>query len=198
LKIKSRKVGSADPGEFTETVKFEVVACGNISGNNNKFYCLELQRKPGTSEYQLFTHYGRIDKTNIYEVRDTTSELGDLDLEYAKILKKKKSKSKGYQTVDTQEPSVGSYNIRGKASTASTGASSKGDLKILSLFDDNTVKSMVQGVFNENIHNIANMTTMNVSSSGISSPLGPLTLAHLENASGVLEGIKAEYSRIFC
>jgi len=199
-KFKSRKVSDYQDKDFTETLKFEVLACGNVTENNNKFYCLELQFAPKEDYYRLFTHYGRVGKTNIYEVRDTingniieNSDLPTLEAEYLKILKKKKSPSKGYTLVDTQEPSVGSSNIRNTKVTTSTGGS-KGDLKILSLFSDSITKSMVKMIWKENIHNITNMTTMSVSSSGISSPLGPLTLSHLEKATGILNDIQRSFT----
>lgn len=210
VKIKPYRVSGPNPdvGMFTETIKFEVLACGNISSNNNKFYCIELQKDKKFGLYRLFTHYGRIGKTNVYEVRDsivgggefTDSNLSVLEAEYEKILKKKKRVSKGkstYETVDTQEPSVGSENIRNKKSASSTGSTiSKGDLSILSLFSSPDTKSMVRSVWEENIHNITNMTTMTVSSSGISTPLGALTIPHVDKAMNVLSEIKNQYSHI--
>ena len=47
-KISPRKVYGPDVDEYTETVMFEVLACGNVTSNNNKFYCIELQRDPKT------------------------------------------------------------------------------------------------------------------------------------------------------
>ncbi len=194
VKIKPHRVKSPDNDGYSETIKFEVLACGNVTSNNNKFYCIELQ-KNSSGMHRLFTHYGRIDKTNVYEVRDTVSDFETLEKEYEKILKKKKRVSKGkssYETVDTQEPTVGSENIRNKVS--STSSASKGDLSVLTLFPNNQVKAMVRSVWEENIHNITNLTTMKVSSSGISSPLGPLTISHVESASDVLSQIKNSYS----
>lgn len=194
IKIKPRRVSGPGNDGYSETVKFEVLACGNVTSNNNKFYCIELQ-KNNHGEYRLFTHYGRIGKTNVYEVRDTVSSFVVLEGEYEKILKKKKRVSNGkssYETVDTQEPTVGSDNIRNKVSSTST--ASKGDLSILTLFQDDEVKRMVKSVWEENIHSITNLTTMKVSSSGISSPLGPLTISHVESATDVLSQIKNSYN----
>ncbi|MCP4341348.1 MAG: WGR domain-containing protein [Desulfobulbaceae bacterium] len=194
-KIKSRKVHSYVPENFTETLEFQVLACGNVENNNNKFYCIEIQKDSTNGLYRLFTHYGRIGMTNVYEVRDNiegvpVSDAGFamLEKEYHAIIKKKKK----YKPVDTQEPTVGSENIRGKSMVKST-AGSKGDLKILDMFDDRLVKVFIEKVWQENIHNITNMTTMSVTSSGISSPLGALTLSHIQEAMGVLEDIQACY-----
>ena len=196
-KISPRKVYGTSVDGFTETVMFEVLACGNIDNNNNKFYCIELQRNPTTDKYRLFTHYGRIGHTNVYEVRDGNSDHSSFEAEYHRIVKSKKKVTAGkstYETVDTQTPSVGSDNIRNTTSTCSTGtAKTKGDLSLLKLFSNQYVKDMVRMVWEENIHNITNLTTMKVTSSGISSPLGPLTIQHIDRSLVVLNAIKDAY-----
>ena len=197
------KVSGNGNNGFSKTLMFEVLACGNIEGNNNKFYCIEMQENPSTGEFRLFTHYGRIGKTNVYEVRDnihgvkvTKDDKAILEKEYHSILKKKKrvSKSKSvYETVDTQKPSVGSENIRDTTVTTST-AKSKGELSIIKKFSDQQIKALLRKIWEENVHSITNLTTMTVSSSGISSPLGPLTLSHIERAGTVLDNVKNAYN----
>ena len=198
-KISPRKVYGTSVDGFIETVMFEVLACGNIDNNNNKFYCIELQKNPSTGQFRLFTHYGRIGHTNVYEIRDSVSDQGSLEAEYHRITKSKKKTTAGkstYETVDTQTPSVGSDNIRNTISTRSTGTVQKnGDLSLLKLFSNQYVKDMVRMVWEENIHNITNLTTMKVTSSGISSPLGPLTIQHIDKSLIVLEAIKDAYDK---
>lgn len=204
-KISPYKVSGPEQNGFTETVKFHVLACGNVSNNNNKFYCIELQKNPTTNKFRLFTHYGRIGITNVYEVRDNingtlvdNNNLSILEAEFENIIKKKKKVTAGkstYETVDTVAPSVGSYNIRNVSSaSASTASKGKGQLAILDLFGDAETKEMIVKVWEENIHSITNLTTMKVSSSGISSPLGPLTIGHIDAAARVLDQIKGAYS----
>ena len=90
--MKAQKVHSDNPNGFTETEEFKVLCCGNIEGNNNKFYCLEL-RKNSNDKYQLFSHYGRLLSSNIYEVRNDEDgqplDLRAAESEFEKILKKK-------------------------------------------------------------------------------------------------------------
>ena len=53
---------------FKETIKFALLHCNNFDGNNNKFYIIEIQ-KNNKGEYQLFSNYGRLGKTSVYEIR---------------------------------------------------------------------------------------------------------------------------------
>ena len=39
VKFKARKVITPDTDGFDETEMFKVLHCGNVEGNNNKFYC---------------------------------------------------------------------------------------------------------------------------------------------------------------
>jgi len=193
-KFKSTKQGSSGSTDFKETIEFEVLCMGKIDTNNNKHYCIELQ-KNDADEFILFCNYGRVGKTSMNEVRKY-ADGNPIDSEfiakkeYDRIIKSKKKK--GYEQVDTEKPSVGSDNIRNVTSTSAT--SSKGELSIINAFSDINTKEVLRNIWEENVHNISNMTTMSVSSSGISSPLGTLALPHIERAGQVLNDIRDSYS----
>jgi len=193
--LKSQKVSSADVGTFTETTMFKVLHCGNIEGNNNKFYVLEKQKDSKTGQFRLFTHYGRLGKTNTYEVRGPAEE-EDVDKEFARILKSKmkarKDSAKGhdykYEEVQTFSPTVGSVNIRSKNAAVASGVFVP-DFSLLKV--DDISKRIIRQVYEENIHNITTKTNIRMTSSGLETPLGPVTKTHIESARSVLDAIQS-------
>ena len=62
------KLFGPETGEYSETVKWCVLSCGNIEVNSNKFYAIEIQKSSTTGHYRLFTNYGRIAQSNVYEM----------------------------------------------------------------------------------------------------------------------------------
>jgi len=191
-KIPAKKVTSTDPGTFTETIDFQVLHCGNVTGNNNKFYCIELQKNPSTDCYQIFTHYGRIGGTTVFDVRNIYNG-GCLDLlnarkEYDRMLKQKqkgkKIKEPGgvrvekYVAIDVLAPSVGSDNIRRKA-IKSTSAS----ISNTPLHDTPQVDKLFRQLIAENVHHITTVTSIKLNNNGmLETPLGPVTKPHLAKA----------------
>ena len=192
--LKSQKVSSSDVGNYSETMLFKVLHCGNIEGNNNKFYCIEKQKNPNTNEFRVFTHYGRLGKTNTYEVRGPADEEA-VDKEFNRLLKDKlrtrKDSEKGhayqYQEVQTFSPTVGSVNIRSKTAAIASGTFSP-DFGLLKI--DSNSKRIVRQVYEENIHNITTKTDIRMTSSGLETPLGPVTKTHIESARSILDGIR--------
>ncbi len=67
--VKAVKVASIDTDGFTKTIEYEVLHQSHVGVNHNKFYCLEIQHNPKKKKYRLFSHYGRLGKTNVYDVR---------------------------------------------------------------------------------------------------------------------------------
>lgn len=200
-KIPARKIHSADPGKFTETVEFEVLHCGNVVGNNNKFYCAELQRDPSTGAFQIFTHYGRIGNTAVYDVRNTVDgspmEETSARKEYSRLLKKKKAGKKiksddgvrieKYEAVEVVSPSIGSDNIRRKATKTSISSKSK-----TPFHDDAQVDTLLRQLISENVHHITSVTGIQLGASGaLETPLGPVTSSQIDKARDVLNGLNA-------
>jgi poly [ADP-ribose] polymerase len=199
--LKSRKVSSYLNDGFTKTIKHKVLFCGNPEGNNNKLYSIEIQENP-QGEFRLFTHYGRLGKTDTYEVRD--EYLGrSLDQTIAKqefetILKSKlKGKKKAgdlgdriekYEIVDVFAPTVGSENVRGKSVKTVVSPITKKD--VVSSYSNPLVSKIIQQVVEENVHNISSLTSLKLTSNGFETPLGPVTKEHVQKARGPLEVLK--------
>lgn len=208
MSIKSKKAtGPDDIGNFTETIKFQVLMCSNVEGNNNKFYCLELQ-KNSDGEYQLFSHYGRLLSSNVYEVRNEEDgeplDLHAAEKEFEAIVKKKErgktvkdkdgaKRRENYEKVETVKPTVGSINICNKTQDSvqvkTTGGSKKP--KIDSSSFDKESQRIVHQIIDENIHNITSLTALKLTSNGFETPLGPVTKEHVERARQPLDTLKS-------
>ena len=203
IALKTEKVGSHDVDDFTETVDFTILHCANITGNNNKFYSIEIQKNPDDDTYRLFSHYGRLGTTNAYDIRQVDKNGDSLDeercrIEYDKIIKKKqkgKNVKRGdetireyYSVVDVVSPTVGSSNIR----NASEVSVSNGAPAINTSNHDSESGRLIKAIIKENIHNITNNTTMTFTSNGFETPLGPVTEPHLDKAVDALDAIRDE------
>jgi poly [ADP-ribose] polymerase len=201
--LKSKKVSSHVNDGFSETIKHKVLHCGNLEGNNNKFYSIEIQKSPA-GEYRIFTHYGRLGKTDVFEVRDEyqdkpISDLSIIEQEFETILNsklrgKKKEGDLGdriekYELVDVFAPTVGSENVRGKTLKAVPVSISKKD--VVSSFSNPEVLRIVKQVIDENIHNISSMTSLKLTSNGFETPLGPVTKEHVQKAREPLNILKS-------
>lgn len=211
-RFKERKVKPGDVDHdpqqcgFTETKEFKVLHCSNVEGNNNKFYCIELQYNSSTGCYRLFSHYGRLVTSEVFGVRDYDHVSGGkitdpshLETEMAAIVKKKlrgktiKDKSgqswrENYEQVETFAPTVGSSNIRGKSSVVKT---KKAAIDTSSITNKKVV-NIIDQVVNENIHNITTVTTLTLTSNGFETPLGPVTKEHVQRARTALDSMKTE------
>jgi len=208
MELKAEKVLTNDSGKFDETLKFKVLMCGNPSANNNKFYCLELQ-KSKDNEYRIFSHYGRLCKTNVYDERISyegkpITNFSLAEKEFDRIITKKckgkklKDEDTGeeriekYVEVETVKPNVGSTNICNK-SIATTSVKVSADTQaIKQSFKDmeHEVSRLVNQIVEENIHNITSLTTFKLTASGFETPLGPVTQQHVDKARIPLNELK--------
>jgi poly [ADP-ribose] polymerase len=195
MEFKSRKVLDISNDGFSETTKFTVLHCTNFSGNNNKFYCIEIQKNPKTGCYRLFSHYGRLGYTNIYDVREEengkcVTDASTIEQEFDRIIKKKiKGKTikeedgsthhEKYEQVDVFSPTVGSENIRGKSSKTVEVKLAKKDIVSLPSYSHPEVSRVLKQIIDENIHNISSMTSLKLTSNGFETPLGPVTKEHV-------------------
>jgi len=199
--LKSRKVASHQNDGYVKTLKHKVLFCGNPEGNNNKFYSIELQVNP-KDEHRLFTHYGRLGKTDVYEVRDEylgkTLDFTTADREFEVILasklkgKKKESELGGtreekYELVETFAPTVGSVNVRGKNAIIQVPTIAK---DVVGSYSDPEVSRIIRQIVDENIHNISSMTSLKLTSNGFETPLGPVTKEHVQRAREPLFALK--------
>jgi len=216
-RFKERKVkpGDADfdpqTSGFSETKKFKVLFCGNVEGNNNKFYCIELQFNSKKNQYRLFSHYGRLGLSEVFGVRDfdhiTNGPVTDISIvekEFDTIVKDKlrgktikddrglgEKRRENYEEVSTFSPKVGSANIRDKSAPITVKSAP---------IDTSTIKSqkvvkIINQVVDENIHNITSLTTLTLTSNGFETPLGPITKDQVKKAEVALNTLKSFLSR---
>ncbi len=194
-KFKEIKQSDASTNGFDETVAYKVLHCGNVEGNNNKFYCIELQHKKSSGQYRLFTHYGRLQTSQVFGVRGPGDKY-ELETEMEKIVKKKKTGKKikenggtrreNYEEIDTFAPAIGSANIRGK--TVSTATVKTVDTSGIS---NKKIIRIIDQVVSENVHNIQNLTTLTLTSNGFETPLGPVSKPHVQRARDALDIMNA-------
>lgn len=190
----SFKVSSFESGDYSRTVQYKILMCGNVEGNNNKYYVAEIQHDSKSGLYRIFTHYGRLGKTNMYDIRNIGSDLASAEKVFNSIISKKlKGKSKknkdgsiykeNYEEVQMESPSVGSNNIRGKKTVETTRVT-------VSSYQDTRVDKLLKQLAEENIHNITSLTTFTATSSGFETPLGLVTSNHINKARQPLKEIK--------
>jgi poly [ADP-ribose] polymerase len=193
-KFSIRKASSNANEGYTETVEYKVLHCGNVEGNNNKFYCIEIQKNTN-GDFRLFTHYGRLGSSNIYEIRDSVdgnpiTDLSTAQSEMEKIVKKKlKGKTKkdkdgnkyteNYEEVDVVAPSVGSENIH-KVAKKSVAVNTSAAIDTSSY--DKEAARILDQVIDENVHSITQMTSLKLTANGFETPLGPVTKQHCDKA----------------
>ena len=185
---------------FTETIKYYVMHQANVLTNHNKFYCIELQKHPD-GRYRIFTHYGRLSISNIYEVRAEADgkpcyDLAEIEKEFEAIHKKKLSgksvtnpetgekEKECYVDVDVVSPQVGSENIRGKAEVKKTVTTK---IAVDTTVYDPAVSSLLNQLIDENVHYITSMTSITLTANGYSTSLGPVTPSHVDKAKKVLD-----------
>lgn len=206
MQFKSTKVLSHDSGDFSETIKHATLHCANLSGNNNKFYCLEIQKNNKDNSYRLFAHYGRLGISEVFDVRgekngNKITNLNDIETEFTRIIKDKlrgktvkdektgQSWRENYEVVDTFAPTVGSSNIRGKSKIVVV-KSAKAVVDVSSITNQKIVK-IINQIVDENIHSITNATSLTLTSNGFETPLGPVTKEHVQKARAALNNLKS-------
>ena len=192
-KLQVKKASDNSSAGYNETVEYKVLHQANVSTNHNKFYVAEIQ-KNSNNEYRLFTHYGRLGISNIYEVRETikgcSSPIMDLETvksEFEDIIKKKlkgkrnseTGEMESYVEIDTVAPTVGSENIRGKAEK-------KKQITVKASIDTSTFKpdvsKLLDQLISENIHSITSHTSIKYTANGFSTELGAVTKDHVDKA----------------
>lgn len=207
-KFKVEKRPNNENEGFTETLKYYVMHQANVLTNHNKFYVIELQKHPD-GRYRLFTHYGRLSISNIYEIREEINgnpcyDLNEAEAEFESIHKKKltgktvtdkdtgeKSKE-SYVDVDVVSPQVGSENIRGKAEV-------KKQTTVKIAVDTSTydpqIASLLDQLIEENVHSITSMTSIKLTANGYATELGPVTPTHVDRAKKVLDELNDEMDK---
>jgi len=196
--IKEVKATSNDTNGYT-TEEYKVLLCSNMNGNNNKFYCIELQKKD--DQYRLYTNYGRINSNNTHGIREYGSDLQLAQKEYEQIIKKKtKGKTKDgyierYVEVETYAPSVGSPNIQQSNGQASVKVSSTEAIKSEFETSDPAIKELVALLCEENIHNITSTLDVTFTQNGFETPLGIITLNQIDKATVPLNKLQGLFSR---
>jgi poly [ADP-ribose] polymerase len=199
-KLQVRKASDNSNDGYNETVEYKVLHQANVETNHNKFYAIEIQKNPN-GEYRLFTHYGRLGISNVFENRETikgdSSLITDYDTvksEFESIIKKKlkgkRNKKTGemeaYVEVDTVAPTVGSENIRGKAEKTKK-VSVKAAIDTSSY--DKEVGTLLDQLIKENIHSITSHTSIKYTANGFATELGAVTEEHVDRAREPLDAL---------
>jgi poly [ADP-ribose] polymerase len=213
-KIKKEDVYPVDG--FSTTVQHVILMCGNVDGNANKFYVMEIQTDD--TDYRIYSEYGRIGRPNAARDLRENLSLADAEKEFARIKKikmTKKSKTRKikdgaddaqnvkhdeqYREVDIAAPTVGSPNIRAKCgidgSTVATTTKSTGASAIGTIFGQMgyqaPVTSLLNELLRENVHQIEATSSVTVTHNGLETPLGPITHSHINTARDVLNNLQA-------
>lgn len=199
-KLIVKKASDNSNDGYNETVEYKVLHQANVETNHNKFYAIEIQ-KNDEDEYRLFTHYGRLGISNIFENRETLKEgsgpITDFSVvksEFDDIIKKKlkgkRNKATGemeaYVEVDTVAPTVGSENIRGKSSTTKK-VTVKAAIDTSSY--DKEVGTLLDQLIKENIHSITSHTRIKYTSNGLATEIGSVTKEHVDKAREPLDAL---------
>lgn len=201
-KFKVQKQPDNSNGGFLETIKYHVMHQANVLTNHNKYYVVELQKHPD-GRYRIFTHYGRLGISNVYENRETVDgapcyDMAAAEKEFESIHNKKlrgksvkdpdtgKKVREAYVDVDVVSPSYGSENIRGVAETKKTV-----DIKtaINTSSYDPLIAKLIDQLIDENIHSITSMTSIKYTANGYATELGPVTPQHVNKARKVLDDL---------
>jgi poly [ADP-ribose] polymerase 2/3/4 len=201
MAAKAIKLYDDSPGTYTKTLKHTVLCCGNIEGNNNKFYSIEVQQDPGSGDYRLFTHYGRINTSNVYDMRGPWKSQYEAEKEFDAIVKKKlrgknikeddgTSRRENYELVELVSPTVGSPNVRGKAtSSIASQVSASQIIQEASRFDAD-VQRLIDQFAQENIHKITSLANITLTANGLETALGPVTTTTINDARRALNDLK--------
>lgn len=201
--LKAKKVKDASVGDFTETLQYHVMHQANVGKNSNKFYCVELQKSPSSGAYRIFTHYGRLGITEVFEIRDELGGRPITDEDFARkqfeAIHKKKLRGKrdresgemlSYVDVDVVSPSVGSENIRGKAEKTVTVKTA-----IDTSNSDPRVSKLLDQLVDENVHNVTSRTNIKFTAGGFATELGPVTPQHVAKARVALDVVNSFIGR---
>jgi len=196
---------------YTDTKQHVILMCGNVDGNANKFYVLELQTNG--SDFRLYSEYGRIGKPNPARDLRENLELAEAEKEFERIKKsklRKKTKTRKladgddkhqeqYREVDIAAPTIGSPNIRAKGSsdgsTVTTTTKKAGKSAVGAIFAqmnyEKPVQTLLSQLLQENIHNIEATSNVTVTHNGLETPLGPITHNHINTARDTLNRLQS-------
>lgn len=196
--IKVWKEGSTGEPKFGkfEVLKKAVLQATDLKTNKNKYYAIELHSDKKT--YRVYTHYGRTDDlesnpdAGMRECR-YCSNLIDAESLYDKIYKQKTSKTKGYKEINLASTKIGSKQSMGKSSgivddkTLKKIAGNKDkDIKVVSTISP-PVQKLVANLYSEATKALVKVANVNITGSGIETPLGVLTLGQIEDGQNVLD-----------
>ena len=204
--FKASKISDPNSDGYSTTTKYKVMHCGNVEGNNNKYFCIELQHN--TSEYRIITHYGRLGDPGVYDMRGPVKDdmLDLLEKEYDRIVREKlkgktitekdgSKRKECYVEVDVIAPTIGSKNIRKVGD---------GPISVQKSITDNftnafkhmnygkSEQALLTQLLEENVHNITTLTSITMTANGLETPLGPITIDHITKSRQALIELKDE------
>lgn len=191
------KVSTNNTQDYNETIQHKLLMCTNANGNNNKFYSIEMQKNPNNN-FQIFSHYGRINGSNIsggvYEIRPFGNSESSALKEFNRIIRSKKRGKKrvkdnqtymeSYSEVGVISSSVGSSNVQKSVGTIKN----KINNDVFKSYNK-TEKELLIKLEQENVHDILSQTSIQYTGGALQTPLGPLTFEHIEKAKARLDKI---------
>ncbi|MFT5680172.1 MAG: poly [ADP-ribose] polymerase [Myxococcota bacterium] len=208
-RIKAWRVGAAGEPKFPanfKIVKKAVLQNTDIKTNHNKYYALELHQS--SSQFRVFTHYGRTDDLAVNPgagVRECRYHLngGAAEANYQDIYRQKTSARKGYKEVNLASSNIGSQQARGTSSghiDAATLQKQKGAKttkpKVKPSALEPNLQELVRYLYAEATSALTSAVHARITANGIETPLGVLTLGQVEAGQGALDQAWAVFQKM--
>ncbi|KAH3745603.1 ankyrin repeat protein [Pelomyxa schiedti] len=188
VKVSTFKLADKSQPRFPEsfsTLKKEVLQWTDVKSNHNKYYAIEVHKgaEGGKTQFRVFTHYGRTDdlvKNPMAGQRECRyiNSLEQAKALYASIYQEKTGK-KGYRPVSMSSSSIGFPKA---SSTSETQERASHPLT--------PVEQLVWYIFEEATQTMTSIAAVTITSRGIETPLGLLTVEQINKGEAVLEKIK--------
>lgn len=207
MPVESFAVGDDDkedqvhPEEGTkdyELLKYDLLQSTDIETNHNKYYAMEIHHFTASNTFRVFTHYGRTDdleKNPLAGVRQSRPcpTFAEASKQYAKLYKDKTAGTKGYKPLELASSKIGSAKL--KKAVRESYAKQKSSVPAMSAVNpadlSKPVVNLVEHLYEEATQALTTAIAVNITSKGIETPLGILTLAQIAKGERVLSSIEA-------
>lgn len=189
--MKAHTYGHGAPSFPTdwEISRRDVLQFTDLKQNNNKYYGMEIHvgRDGAKQRYRIFTHYGRTDDlerdpaSGAKEVRHFPT-VQEAQACYQLIYNEKTGPAKGYRPVHLHASNIGSEKARGSIAASDEAPPAVHAPSTL----DPEVQALVEYIYSEATSALTSSISAKITSRGIDTPLGILTLKQIEKGEAVL------------
>jgi poly [ADP-ribose] polymerase 2/3/4 len=179
------------PSDY-DVVRVATLNKTDLTGGNNKFYCIELHVSKDGAKFRLFSCYGRVGTPGVKEERIPTQNRPSLDAAFEALLKEKTSSRKGYVEVKMATTKVGSDHAcaqilsddvkKDKVKTATTDTAV--DIKL-----HPTVSRLVARLYEEAGQAVRNQLSGTLKTT-VENPLGTLTVGQIAQGKQILQDVQ--------